>query len=158
RLARRGVALSAALTAAALTPALAGAAVPVALSAVVVNAAVAVAAGRTCAAVSAEAAALAKGVTQAMLVAKLKWVAGVALVAALVLGGGGLLAYTAWHPHETGPAAAQPEKAQGGNAGQAKTDAYGDPLPPGVLARMGSARLRHAGPVHQLVFTASGKL
>jgi len=53
------------------------------------------------------------------------------------------------------PAATQTDK---GKAGNDKTDAFGDPLPPGVVARMGSGRLRHAGPVLKLVFTASGKL
>jgi WD40 repeat protein len=51
--------------------------------------------------------------------------------------------------------AAQPDQ---GDAGKEKTDAFGDPLPTGAIARMGSMRLRHSGPVHMLAYTPSGKL
>src|SRR6185437_14496355 len=37
-----------------------------------------------------------------------------------------------------------------------RTDALGDPLPPGVLARMGPARFRHGGKVNALAFSADG--
>ncbi len=45
-------------------------------------------------------------------------------------------------------------------AGQDKlrVDVHGDPLPPGALARIGSTRLRHAGPVSSLAFTRDGKV
>jgi RNA polymerase sigma factor (sigma-70 family) len=150
RLARRGVALSAALTAAALTPAGAPAAVA--------RAAVAFAAGRASNAVSAEAAALARGVVRALFVTKLQVVAGVALALALVLGGG-LLARSGSQPPEGRPPGAAPAPAQPEpGAGKVRTDALGDPLPPGVVARMGSVRLWHAGMVMGLSFTPSGKL
>lgn len=38
-----------------------------------------------------------------------------------------------------------------------KTDAAGDPLPPGALARMGSSRFHHGSNVHRLMVSADGK-
>jgi sugar lactone lactonase YvrE len=37
-----------------------------------------------------------------------------------------------------------------------RTDSYGDPLPDGVLFRLGSVRWRHADDVHQIAFTVDG--
>jgi WD40 repeat protein len=39
----------------------------------------------------------------------------------------------------------------------ARTDLHGDPLPPGAVARLGTSRLQHAGPVHALVYSPDGK-
>jgi WD40 repeat protein len=52
----------------------------------------------------------------------------------------------------TGTRAAEPEKAAG-----ARTDLFGDPLPEGALARMGTLRWRHGGPVYFVGFNADGK-
>jgi WD40 repeat protein len=40
---------------------------------------------------------------------------------------------------------------------QAAVDRYGDPLPPGAVARLGSFRLRHTGPVWAVGFAPDGK-
>jgi WD40 repeat protein len=43
-------------------------------------------------------------------------------------------------------------------AAPAPLDLHGDPLPPGVLARLGATRFRHPAPGFQAVFSADGKL
>jgi WD40 repeat protein len=44
-----------------------------------------------------------------------------------------------------------------GAASAADTDAHGDPLPPHAVARIGTARLRHGGPVTAIAFAPDGK-
>ena len=39
-----------------------------------------------------------------------------------------------------------------------RTDWYGDALPPGAIARLGSLRLRHNGAVHAVAFSTDGKI
>jgi WD40 repeat protein len=55
-------------------------------------------------------------------------------------------------------APAAEDRAGEDGAAPAKPDAFGDPLPPGALARMGTGRLRHAGVVTRVGFAPSGKL
>ena len=172
RLLRRGVALPAALTAAALAPVAATAAVPMGLSSIVARGAVVFAEGNVPEAVSAWAVTLAEGVIQAMFVTKLKMITSVVLVLALVLGSGGLLAYSALQSHEGQPAlVAQPPKPPGEAPGAApapKADvepdlppAAGDgletPLPPGAIVRFGTTRYRTGTVVGSMKLSVDGK-
>src|SRR5437867_7244343 len=50
---------------------------------------------------------------------------------------------------------AYPSAAQGPKDGE-RVDTYGDPLPPGAIARLGTDRLYHPG-VNFLAFSADGK-
>jgi WD40 repeat protein len=52
--------------------------------------------------------------------------------------------------------ASQPEKPQTKPVAEVRNDQYGDPLPDGALARLGTVRLRHFG-TRQIVFSADGK-
>ena len=125
RLARRGVALPAALAAAVLLPAPAKAAVSI-----VVHAALDFAAGSVSEILSPFAATLAQGVIQAMLVTKLKTIAAVALVWAVVLAGGGWLAYASLQPEEQNPANGAPPPDLAGKAPQQPKPPADEPAPP----------------------------
>jgi RNA polymerase sigma factor (sigma-70 family) len=146
RLARRGLALSAAAVAAALAAGQAPAAVPPALALSAFHAALPTAAAGT---VPANVATLAQGVLNDMSLAKT--ICGAALLLTVALAGAGL----GWGAYQS--RAAQDAPAAGAPEGRpfVPADAFGDPLPPGVVARMGTARLRHGGRVTSLAFSSS---
>jgi RNA polymerase sigma factor (sigma-70 family) len=114
--------------------------------------------------IPARVAALTTAVLKAMMRNKLKTVSAVlgALAASALAVGAGILAA------RTPPAAPPPEATQARRSmaemGPAappgttrdRVDPYGDPLPPGAVARLGTVRLRHSGPVNAVAFSADG--
>jgi RNA polymerase sigma factor (sigma-70 family) len=156
RLRRRGILLAAGALAAALTAEATAAPVPAALLAPTVRAALLFATGKLAgpATVSAPAARLAEGALHAMFMTKLK----IGLVLALtlaVVAGAGVLAYQTLSaaPGPIEPPAAPPIQAEK----PPLLDLFGDPLPPGALARLGTARFRLGGWGESVTFTPDGK-
>lgn len=96
------------------------------------------------------AAALAEGVLRTMSFTKYKLAALVICVGCAITGAG-LLASQAL---EVSP---PPAAASAAPAEAPRLDGHGDPLPPGVLARLGTVRLRHRGAPSQVVISADGK-
>jgi RNA polymerase sigma factor (sigma-70 family) len=158
RLSRRGIAPGIALGAAAL---FAGARMPAALAGGTAGAAVRYAAGHAPAA--ARAVALAEGAARALFPARLKAVTVLLLALGLSAGAG-----VVGHPGRGTPPQAERERAAGfapeivdretgPGKGPARTDCYGDPLPPGALARLGTVRLRHGNRIYSLAVSPDGR-
>jgi WD40 repeat protein len=166
RLARRGITLSAALLTTGLSQQLAIAALPPALLQQTIQAASGLAAGQAAplAAISPKAIVLAEVALKGAVPMQLKVVAGVVLVAAVAVGGAGALAHqmlaakpqAASGAKDSKPAVPGEKQAKDERAKPARTDYYGDPLPPGALVRMGSVQLRH--PDADVVFSLDGKI
>jgi RNA polymerase sigma factor (sigma-70 family) len=98
--------------------------------------------------------ALAERAVRLTLMAKLL-VTAAALGGLLAVAAAGLaLAGSAGPP----PAAVTPKQSETKAAQAPRTDAEGFALPAGVVARLGSARLRHAGWAHDVCFSPDGKL
>src|SRR5207245_2903308 len=55
-------------------------------------------------------------------------------------------------------AARQTDQPQLASQEQARTDRYGDPLPPRVLARLGTVRLRHSDQIDRVAFSGNGQV
>src|SRR5262249_32613651 len=110
-------------------------------------------------AVSPPVATLAQGVLQAMSIARLKTLAMLVLALGLLATGAGLAA-----PHFLTLKPPQSESAASASSDKAKiekterTDLYGDPLPPGALARMGTVRFRSRDFIGQIAYSPDGKL
>jgi RNA polymerase sigma factor (sigma-70 family) len=159
RLTRRGVTLTAALCATGIFQDSVKAAVPEA----VIRAVLSFAAGRA-GTVSASAAALAEGVLKAMLATKLKLGALLLFALGTLATGVGLAAYQVsaakhepQHPQTPQPVAKHTEQPRPDVDKPARTDRYGDPLPPGVLARLGTVRFRHSDQVNGIAFCPNGR-
>ncbi|HMC63570.1 MAG TPA: sigma factor-like helix-turn-helix DNA-binding protein, partial [Gemmataceae bacterium] len=170
RLAQRGLSLAAGPFAVVLAANTSSAALPAALARATLEAALRIAAGKAVAGtVSAHVVALVDAASQSLSVIKLKTIA-LLLVGLCVLGAGaGVVAQrvsTSKHPEaQQGeepeavakrPEAAKKEKSAPDDPKKPRTDRYGDPLPDGVLARMGSGRMRHG--CYRLGFSPDGKL
>jgi RNA polymerase sigma factor (sigma-70 family) len=152
RLTRRGVALAAGSTALVMAQK-STAAVPARVVAATVRMARVIAAGEAASVggVSASASLLAKGAIRGMTMTKLKAFALILSVCVVGTGAG-------WAANQTWEKVPPPLKAneESSDPGQnadapkadetpaAKKDFFGDPLPPGILAQMGNAQLRHA--------------
>jgi RNA polymerase sigma factor (sigma-70 family) len=144
RLTRRGVEL-----AALLAVGLAGEGLPAALVAATTGAAVAFAAGRVTAEASASEA-LARDALRRVAVSPAQVVAVVFLVIGVIMGAGAL----ARAPGNRESAEDPPPVAAAVHA----VDRFGDPLPAGALARLGTVRLRHsASEVTSVAFSRDGK-
>jgi WD40 repeat protein len=152
RLSHRGLTLSGAAMVAALSE---PSSAPATMVAAVSRMAALFALGQTTAGtVSPSVATLAQGVLQAMSIAKLKIAVVLIVVLGMFAAGAGWTAH--WVLTETpaeGQPAAQTPKTE--TAPQAGKDYYGDPLPPGVVARMGSMQLRQE--MAHLAFSADSK-
>ncbi len=165
RLARRGLLGSAGAIGVGLAPA---SAMPAKLLPAAVKAAVSFAAGKaTAGIVSAQAMALAQGALQAMMLTKMKAIA-VILVLFGIVAAGATVARHDVPAEKTGesppPALTKKEPPNASiahnSAADAKgerTDLYGDPLPPGVLARVGSVCFHHGDLIYSAMFAPDGK-
>jgi RNA polymerase sigma factor (sigma-70 family) len=157
-LGRRGVtssegALAGALGAAGASSASARAAVSVALQAA--KAALAGSAWPT--AVSPQVSALAQGVLAAMFRMRLLQTLAVVLMAGVVGVGGRWLWPSDAPAAEPPPQARDPGKVEAPEKKAERTDALGDPLPAGAIARLGSMRMYHDDAVRRVVLSPDGK-
>lgn len=145
RLARRGVSLTAVLTAGVLWADAASAAVPTPLARTTLNVAV----GQAVGALSPTVTALISGTLSPLRV--VKRVLSLALV--LTTAALGVIAYQA---STTGPGPEEPKKlaeSQQAPAPRERLDTHGDPLPPGAILRLGSSRLHHPVRCTSVVFS-----
>jgi RNA polymerase sigma factor (sigma-70 family) len=150
RLTRRGVALAALLAAADLGRT-ATAAVPAVLLEATSQMALAAAAGKT-AVVSTAAATAAAGVLRGLTLAPWKIVGTLLLAVGLVCTVAGS---SQEPPGDQGPPSAPAARPAAAVAG---LDRYGDPLPEGALARLGSLRLHHGFLIYAVAVSPDGKV
>jgi RNA polymerase sigma factor (sigma-70 family) len=152
RLARRGFALSAGLVGLALAGG-----VRAAVSPELRTAMVAATLGRGAGA-PAKVVALAEAALRGTAAGKVK--ALPALLLALVAAGAGvgLLGREPAATPEPPQDAAAAEAPKGGEARPSGKDFYGDPLPPGVMSRLGTVRFRHDSSITSLAFSPDGKV
>jgi RNA polymerase sigma factor (sigma-70 family) len=166
RLVRRGMTLSAGVLATALCEKVAGAPVGAMLTINTVKAAVSMGAGKAVAGgcISAGAVALAEETMGGMLAIKGKLTLLV-LVVALGVGGAGVASYAGLGDKKQPSATKQVQTplANFDKRGPQKkdtlvaTDLYGDPLPEGAVARLGTERFRHAIAVFAIAYSPNGK-
>jgi RNA polymerase sigma factor (sigma-70 family) len=156
RLLRRGVPLTATLVTL-LSEQTRTAAVPPAAAAAARRLAACVAAGEAAAAdsVSEPVAALADRGLRALAVTRLKLAMVLGLVVGILMVGAGWAAHQVLAAKPPGQAGTEARPPQTLPARKVRLDYYGDPLPQGAIARMGTVRRRHEGAL--LAFSADGK-
>jgi WD40 repeat protein len=169
RLLRRGLTLSAALFGTALAQA-APSALPAPLIASIVKASTLFAAGKPAAVggISAPVISITERVLHAMVLTKVKIAAGALLACGIAAAGAGVLTHHALSEQRAAAGRPTPPKLSVAGVDQpkpgpaeekpARTDRFGDPLPPDALARLGTVRFRHGPSVALAVFSPDGKL
>jgi RNA polymerase sigma factor (sigma-70 family) len=167
RLARHGLAVSGGTLAAVLAPKAATASVPVPVLSATLKAVTKIAAGQAAATglVSAQVAALTEGVVRAMLLNKLAKVTAVVLLLAALAAGAALTGPETsrgkppakTQPLETKAPGRQGEPVQQPRDRLARQDRYGDKLPEGALARLGTVRFRHDDWVSDVAIAPDGE-
>ncbi|HEV3236326.1 MAG TPA: sigma-70 family RNA polymerase sigma factor [Gemmataceae bacterium] len=166
RLARRGLTLSGVLVAAGLSPTTAPAAVPVMLLVTTTRLAISASTGGLAVIghVSPNVARLANGALKAMMAAKTKSVVVILLAAMTFASGAGVLGHQVLGTNATELNENQASKTGSPETASAKpaqekvirNDFFGDPLPPGSFARIGSSRLRHGHQVMSIAYSKDG--
>ncbi len=161
-LSRKGVTLTAVLTAAGIAENTANACVPPLLAASTVRAASQFAFDSSAAMATAQAVQLAEMMLRSMAALPWKTATALLMVVSLAVGGAGM----AFHgesakqipasetPKTKASAAGKPAREQE----KPRTDRYGDPLPAGALARLGTIRFRQGFTVSQVAFSPDGKI
>jgi RNA polymerase sigma factor (sigma-70 family) len=163
RLTARGLTLSAALLSAALAQQTASAESSALLLGITVRAATHFAAMGD-AGVSAAIVSLAEEGLKSMAMIKAKITLAVLLVGSVMVIGAGTLTHhllSARQPQTRRETRTPSPKETGNNKSpvepRVRTDALGDPLPPGAVARMGTLRLYHFGSISNLIFSPDSK-
>jgi RNA polymerase sigma factor (sigma-70 family) len=153
RLSRRGLTLPAALVASLLAKESAPAALPAAL----VSTALHTTRAGSGEGVSASVALLAESALGGTATVKVKMIVGLLLLTGISAVGAGALAPPPLADVPGSPAKA-PERARAEKQTPARSDQYGDPLPPQALVRLGTVRFRPGGPMVLIAFSPDGKL
>jgi RNA polymerase sigma factor (sigma-70 family) len=160
-LARKGVTLAAVLTAAGIAENVAGAGVPPLLAASALRTARLFASSSSAVVETARAVQLAESVLRSMPVLPWKTATVLVMVVCLAAGGAGMAYHS--EPVEQAPASEPPKSTASAprksvrEEEKPRTDRYGDPLPEGALARLGTVRFRQGYFTHQVAFLPDGK-
>jgi RNA polymerase sigma factor (sigma-70 family) len=155
RLTRRGITVSAALLGTLLTQDTASA-VAGPLTAATVRYALSFVTGRTTE-LPPSVVLQADAVIRALLLARLKVIALALLLTCAAVGAGVWMYGATVQSEEPSARTAAPEPSKAEEPAAVQTDRFGDPLPAGALARMGTASLRHGSSVFFVTFLPNGK-